>query len=229
MSISDDLRIYRERDPALKHKFDLLLNHQGLYAMWCYRLSNRLWRWRLRMLARVVSNLGRFCTGVEIHPGATIGKGFFIDHGMGIVIGETSEVGDNCSIYQGVTLGGTSWKAGKRHPTLGEGVVVGAGAKVLGPIIIGRCARIGSNSVVTKDVPEGATVVGVPGQVIKHRSDKKIVPRFTAYASTNGTPSPLEQKIAELEGRIAQLETGKAKPAARRKAVGQASKRTAGK
>jgi len=211
MSIAADIRTYRERDPALKNTLDLLLNHHGLYAVWCYRISHRLWNWRLRLPARLFSSIGRLFTGVEIHPGACIGRKFFIDHGMGVVIGETSEIGDNCSIYQGVTLGGTSWKAGKRHPTLGEGVVVGAGAKVLGPITIGRCAKVGSNAVVTKDVPEGATVVGIPGQIIKRKSGEKITPRFTAYANTNGSPSPLEQQVAELEKRLALLESAKRK------------------
>lgn len=205
MTIRNDIRVYKERDPAVKHTLDLLLNSHGLYALWCYRLANRLWKIRLRMIGRVVSNIGRLFTGVEIHPGATIGKGFFIDHGIGIVIGETAEIGDNCSIYQGATLGGTSWKKGKRHPTLEEGVIIGAGAKVLGPIRIGRCAKIGSNAVVTRNTPNGATVVGVPGQIIKRRGAKTIHAQFTPYADTN-SETPLEKHLQELTKRVTELE-----------------------
>ena len=205
MSMIEDIRTYKKRDPAIKSTLDLLLNHHGLYAVWCYRVSHFLWQHKLRLVARLCSNIGRLFTGVEIHPGAHIGKNFFIDHGMGVVIGETSDIGEDCSVYQGVTLGGTSWQEGKRHPTLHNGVIVGAGAKVLGPVVIGSCVRIGSNAVVTKDVPDGATVVGIPGQIIKCK-DKKLPSRFSPYANTNGQRSPLEEKVEQLTLRVQSLE-----------------------
>ena len=154
--IRDDIRIVFERDPAARSTLEVLLTYPGLHAVWVHRLSHVLWRWRLKLLARVLSQLTRWFTGIEIHPGASIGNRFFIDHGMGVVIGETAEIGDDCTLYHGVTLGGTSWERAKRHPTLGKNVVVGAGAKILGPITIGENARVGSNSVVVKDVPANA-------------------------------------------------------------------------
>src|SRR3970040_2217849 len=163
--IRDDIRIVFERDPAARSTLEVLLTYPGLHAVWVHRLSHVLWRWRLKLLARVLSQLTRWFTGIEIHPGATIGNRFFIDHGMGVVIGETAEIGNDCTLYDGVTLGGTTWRKEKRHPPLGNNVVFGAGAKILGPVVIGDNARIGSNSVVTKDVPPNATVVGIPGRV----------------------------------------------------------------
>ena len=170
--IKDDIQSFFNRDPAARGWFEVLLNYPGLHAVIIHRLSHRLWRWNIKTLARWISQLARWFTGIEIHPGATIGKRFFIDHGMGIVIGETAEIGDDVTVYQGVTLGGTSWQKGKRHPTLDDGVIVGAGAKVLGPFKVGKNARIGSNAVVTKEVPEGATVVGIPGRVVRLKGER---------------------------------------------------------
>ncbi|MCH8550540.1 MAG: serine O-acetyltransferase [Natronospirillum sp.] len=168
-TIREDISSVFHRDPAARNSFEVLTNYPGLHALMFHRLTHRLWNLKLKWLARFISTIARWLTGIEIHPGARIGRRFFIDHGMGVVIGETAEVGDDVTIYHGVTLGGTSWKDGKRHPTLGNGVVVGAGAKVLGPFTVGEGARIGSNAVVTKEVPAGATVVGVPGRVIRQR------------------------------------------------------------
>ena len=141
--IRDDIRSIFERDPAARSTAEVLLTYPGLHAVWSHRVAHRLWRWRLKLIARILSQLTRWLTGIEIHPGATIGERFFIDHGMGVVIGETAEIGDDCTLYHGVTLGGTSWERAKRHPTLGKNVVVGAGAKILGPIMIGDNARVG--------------------------------------------------------------------------------------
>lgn len=170
--LKDDIQSVFDRDPAARSWFEVLLNYPGLHAVLLHRVSHRLWRWNLKVLARWVSQVARWLTGIEIHPGATIGQRFFIDHGMGVVIGETAEIGDDVTVYQGVTLGGTSWQKGKRHPTLEDGVIVGAGAKVLGPFTVGKNARIGSNAVVTKEVPEGATVVGIPGRIVRQHGEK---------------------------------------------------------
>ncbi len=166
--IREDVRCVLERDPAARHWFEVLTSYSGLHAVWMYRVAHRLWNWRLRLLARWVSQFARFLTGIEIHPGAKIGPNLFIDHGMGVVIGETAEIGANVTLYHGVTLGGVSLARGKRHPTLEDGVVVGAGAKVLGAITIGRNTRIGANAVVVKDVGPDMVVVGIPGKPI-HR------------------------------------------------------------
>lgn len=151
--LREDIACVFERDPAARTSFEVLTNYPGLHAVWLHRISHRLWRRKWKWLARTLSTFGRWLTGIEIHPGAQIGRRFFIDHGMGVVIGETSEIGDDCTLYHGVTLGGTTWQAGKRHPTLGNDIVVGAGAKILGPLIVGNGARIGSNAVVLKSVP----------------------------------------------------------------------------
>lgn len=204
--IREDLRCAFERDPAARHSFELLTTYPGLHALWCHRVNHRLWNWGLRWLARWLSTVARWLTGIEIHPGARIGRRFFIDHGMGVVIGETAEVGDDCTIYHGVTLGGTSWEKGKRHPTLGNGVVVGAGAKVLGPIVVGAGARIGSNAVVVRDVPADATVVGIPGRVVMSRGDHddatlphraEVARRigFESYGVVREMPDPVAQAI----------------------------------
>lgn len=170
--LKDDIQSVFDRDPAARSWFEVILNYPGLHAILFHRLSHRLWGWNLKVLARWVSQLARWFTGIEIHPGAKVGRRFFIDHGMGVVIGETAEIGDDVTVYQGVTLGGTSWSKGKRHPTLENGVIVGAGAKVLGPFNVGKNARIGSNAVVTKEVPEGATVVGIPGRIVRQHGEK---------------------------------------------------------
>ncbi|HHD2751380.1 TPA: serine O-acetyltransferase EpsC [Clostridium perfringens] len=162
-----DIESVMKNDPAARSKIEVLLLYQSIHVLIFYRIANRLYRFKLFFLARLISQLGRFFTGIEIHPGAKIGKGLFIDHGMGVVIGETAEIGDNVTIYHGVTLGGTGKEKGKRHPTVGNNVIIGCGAKVLGPINIGDEAKIGANAVVLKDVPQGKTVVGIPG-VIKN-------------------------------------------------------------
>ena len=155
--IKEDIQCVFGRDPAARNRFEVLTAYPGVHAVIVHRFTHYLWNRDLKWLARILSHFARWMTGIEIHPGATIGRRFFIDHGMGVVIGETAEIGDDCTLYHGVTLGGTSWDKGKRHPTLGNDVVVGAGAKVLGPIKLGNGARVGSNAVVVKDVPEGAT------------------------------------------------------------------------
>ncbi|MDH5648629.1 MAG: serine O-acetyltransferase [Gammaproteobacteria bacterium] len=203
-----NLRLYiesiRRRDPAARSFWEILVAYPGLHAVALHRLSHCMWCcWGLKWLARVSSQFGRWITGIEIHPGAKIGKRFFIDHGMGVVIGETAEIGDDCTLYHGVTLGGTSWQKEKRHPTLGNNVVVGAGAKVLGPIYIGEGARIGSNSVVVKDVPAGATVVGIPGRVVVRVDAEKNEKRaamakkigFDAYGQTPDMPDPVAHAV----------------------------------
>ncbi|MBU0499140.1 MAG: serine O-acetyltransferase [Gammaproteobacteria bacterium] len=201
--LKEDLLCVLDRDPAARNRFEVLTTYPGVHAVIVHRLSHRLWNLKLYWLARVLSNLARWFTGIEIHPGATIGRRFFIDHGMGVVIGETAIIGDDCTLYHGVTLGGTSWQKGKRHPTLGNDVVVGAGAKVLGPIEIGDGVRIGSNSVVIKPVPPGSTVVGVPGRLIHRESEKdqehrrKIAEKmgFDAYGVTKDAPDPVAHAI----------------------------------
>jgi serine O-acetyltransferase len=205
--IRDDIRSVFERDPAARSTLEVLLTYPGLHAVWSHRIAHRLWRMRLKLLARLLSQLTRWLTGIEIHPGATIGKRFFIDHGMGVVIGETAEIDDDCTLYHGVTLGGTSWEKAKRHPTLGKNVVVGAGAKILGPITIGDNARVGSNSVVVKDVPAGATVVGIPGRIVLAKDDVNSEKRramaekigFDAYGQHHGQlPDPVTQAIDRI-------------------------------
>ncbi len=201
--IKEDISCVFDRDPAARNAFEVLTAYPGLHALLMHRFNHKLWRLGLCWLARLLSHLTRWLTGIEIHPGATIGRRFFIDHGMGVVIGETAIIGDDCTLYHGVTLGGTSWKKGKRHPTLGKNVVVGAGAKVLGPICIRDGARIGSNAVVIKEVPEGATVVGVPGRLISaptptestHRDEIARKMGFEAYGVTQDAPDPVAHAI----------------------------------
>lgn len=164
--LKDDLAAVFERDPAVRNVLEIVFCYPGFHAMLFYRISHWFWTKKFYFLGRFISHLGRFFTGIEIHPGARIGRGFFIDHGMGVVIGETAEIGENCTLYHGVTLGGTSWAKEKRHPTLGNNVVVGSGAKILGPFKVGDNSKIGSNSVVVKEVPKSATVVGIPGRVV---------------------------------------------------------------
>jgi serine O-acetyltransferase len=161
-----DIRTVKERDPACRSSLDVVFSYPGFHALFFHRIAHRFWGWGLKFLARLVSHISRMLTGIEIHPAVKVGKGFFIDHGMGVVIGETTEIGDNVTLYQGVTLGGVSLKKEKRHPTLRDNVVVGAGAKVLGPFEVGENSRIGSNSVVVKEVPPNSTVVGIPGRIV---------------------------------------------------------------
>jgi len=200
--LREDIACVFERDPAARSSWEVVTCYPGLHALTLHRLSHWLWQNRFRWLARFCSHLGRFFTGIEIHPGATVGRRVFIDHGMGVVIGETAEIGDDCTLYHGVTLGGTSWQKGKRHPTLLIGVVVGAGAKVIGPIVIGEGAKIGSNAVVVKDVPAGATAVGIPARVIlderdKSREEKAAKLGFSAYAVTRDD-DPISKAIEGL-------------------------------
>lgn len=171
-TIKEDIDSVFERDPAARSVIEIILCYPGFHALFFHRLNHLLWTKNFKLLARFLSHIARFLTGIEIHPGAKIGKRFFIDHGMGVVIGETSEIGNDVTMYHGVTLGGTSWNKGKRHPTIGNNVVIGAGAKVLGPITIGDNCLIGSGSVVVKNVPEDSTVVGVPGRITYRGKDR---------------------------------------------------------
>lgn len=170
--VKEDIRVVFERDPAARNVFEVIISYPGLHAIWLHRIAHFLWDKGAKTLARIISHINRFLTGIEIHPGAKIGRRFFIDHGMGVVIGETAEIGDDVLMYQGVVLGGTSLKKEKRHPTIGNNVVIGAGAILLGPIKVGDGAKIGAGSVVIKDVPEGTTVVGVPARVVEKREKK---------------------------------------------------------
>ncbi len=196
--IKEDIQCVFERDPAARNWFEVLTCYPGLHALMLYRASHFLWNLGLKWLARFMSTITRLFTGVEIHPGACIGRRFFIDHGMGVVIGETAVIGDDCTLYHGVTLGGTSWRQGKRHPTLEDNVVVGAGAKVLGPIVISKGVRIGSNAVVVKNVPEHATVVGVPGRIVEEVKNKQkaIAEKvFDAYGGAEEMPDPVAHAV----------------------------------
>ena len=197
-----DINAVFDRDPAADNLLEVILAYSGLHALLFHRFSHWLYSRGLRTFPRLISQLARFITGIEIHPGAKIGCGFFIDHGMGVVIGETAEIGDNVTLYQGVTLGGTGKERGKRHPTIGSNVVVGAGAKVLGNIIIGDDAKIGAGSVVLKDVAENSTVVGIPGRVVS-RDGRRVHPeRDLEHADL---PDPIRDKLLELEVEFSKL------------------------
>ena len=205
-SIRRDIQTVFEHDPAAKNVWEVFFAYPGFHARQFHRLSHTLWNWHVPFFPRFISHLGRFFTGIEIHPGATIGEGFFIDHGMGVVIGETSEIGDNVALYQGVTLGGTSLLKKKRHPTLGNNVVVGAGSKIIGAITIGEGAKVGAGSVVITPVPPHVTVVGVPGRVVEVRNpDTETVEKL---------PDPVWEKLEALEKKVAELESAlkKAQP-----------------
>ena len=203
-AIREDIKSVFDRDPAARTTFEVVTCYPGLHARIFHRMANRLWRAGFKWSARFLSHIGRGLTGIEIHPGATIGRRFFIDHGMGVVIGETAEIGDDVTLYHGVTLGGTSWKEGKRHPTLGNGVVVGAGAKILGPISIGDNAKIGSNAVVVKDVPAGATAAGIPARILDE--EKKKTQGFNAYGVSNDQNDPLSKTINGLLGHSVEVD-----------------------
>jgi len=221
--IKEDINSVFDRDPAARTSFEVLLNYPGMHAIWIHRLSHRLWMAKWKLVARIFSTFSRWLTGIEIHPGATLGRRFFIDHGMGVVIGETAIIGDDVTLYHGVTLGGTSWHAGKRHPTLENNVVIGAGAQVLGPITIGNGGKVGSNSVVVKDLPANATAVGIPARIINSQQadthslldpsldstfdnceDKKSRDQaaqkfgFDAYAVSSDNPDPVAKAIGRL-------------------------------
>ena len=202
--LREDIAVVFERDPAARSTWEVLTCYPGLHALvWHRAATNPLWRAGLRWLARWLAHCSRFLTGIEIHPGATIGRRVFIDHGMGIVVGETAVIGDDCTLYHGVTLGGTSWNKGKRHPTLARGVVIGAGAKVLGPVLVGDGAKIGSNAVVVRDVPPGATAVGIPARIVtvedqQRREAQASKIGFSAYAIAADMNDPMVQAIHQL-------------------------------
>ncbi|GAA6173945.1 serine O-acetyltransferase [Colwellia sp. KU-HH00111] len=221
--MKEDINSVFDRDPAARTTFEVLLNYPGLHAIWIHRLSHKLWRANWKLIARCISTFSRWLTGIEIHPGATLGRRFFIDHGMGVVIGETAEIGDDVTLYHGVTLGGTSWSAGKRHPTLEDNVVIGAGAQVLGPITIGKNGKVGSNSVVVKGIPDNATAVGIPARIVNNKNseghsllDAEIGEKlngsegkesrdkaakkfgFDAYAVSPDNPDPVAKAIGRL-------------------------------
>ncbi len=204
--IKEDINCVFDRDPAAQTVIEVMTAYPGFHAIMIHRLSHWFWINKWRWLGRFIAHISRWLTGIEIHPGAKIGRRFFIDHGMGVVIGETAVIGDDCTLYHGVTLGGTTWKKGKRHPTLKNGVVIGAGAKVLGPIKVGKQARIGSNSVVLKDVPAGATVVGIPGHVIDSKAKQKVTQRdaiaskmgFDAYGTSQNMSDPVSHSINRM-------------------------------
>jgi serine O-acetyltransferase len=212
--LKEDIQCVFERDPAARNAFEVLTTYPGVWAVMIHRLSHALWNHGMKWLARVLSNVPRWMTGIEIHPGARIGRRFFIDHGMGVVIGETAEIGDDCTLYHGVTLGGTSWEKGKRHPTLKDNVVIGAGAKVLGPITLHNSARIGSNAVVVKDVPAEATVVGIPGHIVGSKQHKDSEKRhamakklgFDAYGASRDMPDPVANAFHGLIDHIQALD-----------------------
>lgn len=211
----EDVDSVFRRDPAARSRLEVILCYPGFHAVLFYRLSHWLWKRKMRLPARIFSQLARFFTGIEIHPGATIGRHFFIDHGMGVVIGETASIGDNVTIYHGVTLGGVSSSPGIRHPQIGNGVIIGSGAQLLGPIQVGDNARIGSNAVVVKDVPEGATMVGIPAKAVKRAAmSESEAKEFDAYGVHHGEiPDPvarafevLTEQVARLSGRVIELE-----------------------
>jgi serine O-acetyltransferase len=214
-TLKEDIQAILERDPAARSRFEIITTYPGLHAVWLHRLAHLFWSTRfgpLQWFARLLAMLARWLTGIEIHPGARLGRGVFIDHGMGVVIGETTEIGDHCTIYQGVTLGGTSLvKGSKRHPTLQSRVVVGAGAKVLGPFTVGEAARIGSNAVVVKAVPAGATVIGIPARVVDEQYADSMArqidgDRFAAYGVTPGQQDPVDVVLHQLVDELKRLQ-----------------------
>lgn len=204
--LKEEIAVVKEKDPAARSWFEILLTYSGLHAIIYYRISHFFYKHNLFTIARIISQHARHKTGIEIHPGAKIGKGFFIDHGMGVVIGETAEIGDNCLLYQGVTLGGTGKDKGKRHPTLGNNIMVGSGAKVLGPINIGDNCKIAANAVVLKDVPPGSTAVGVPAKVVR-QNGVKVNCSCQYQLDQIHIPDPVHQKITQLENEIEKLKS----------------------
>jgi len=212
MRIFEDVKSVFDRDPAARNVFEILTCYSGVQAVIIYRLTHLLWSYKLYWLARFISTFARWITGIEIHPGAVIGRRFFIDHGMGVVIGETAEIGDDCMMYHGVTLGGTSWDKEKRHPTLKDGVVIGAGAKILGPITLGHNVRVGSNSVVVRSVDDNDTVVGIPGRVVTKKVSE--IDTFDSYAASSSGRSndptiqavdSIIERLSEIDKKIASL------------------------
>lgn len=203
-----DARSIKGRDPAARNIFEIILLYPGFHAVFWHRISHRLFSWKLKLLARMISQLARFLTGIEIHPGAKIGRGLFIDHGMGVVIGETAEIGDNCTIYQGVTLGGTGKDEGKRHPTLGNNVMIGSGAKVLGPFKVGDNARIGAGAVVLNEVGQGSTVAGIKARVVKRKCRGRKMDNPCEDLDQIHIADPVSIELCKLRASITELEQG---------------------
>lgn len=203
-TVAEDVKTVKERDPAASSTAEVLLLYSGLHAVWAHRVSHKLYKKGHNFSARLISQGAKAVTGIEIHPGATIGKNLFIDHGSGVVIGETTEIGDNCTLYQGVTLGGTGKDTGKRHPTLGDNVMVGAGARVLGPFKVGDGSKIAANAVVLSEVPENCTAVGIPAKIVK-RNNVRVADDLDHIH----IPDPVAQKMCELEVRLRALEEKK--------------------
>lgn len=198
--LKEDVEVVFDQDPAARSYLEVILTYSGLHAIWAHRLAHAFYKRKLYFIARVISQISRFFTGIEIHPGAKIGRRFFIDHGMGVVIGETCEIGDNVTVYQGVTLGGTGKEKGKRHPTIKNNVLIAAGAKVLGSITIGENSKIGAGSVVLRDVPDNSTVVGIPGRVVVQNGKK-----VRKDLNHRDLPDPISDKLKELEKEIGKL------------------------
>ncbi|MGE4529018.1 MAG: serine O-acetyltransferase [Rhodospirillaceae bacterium] len=240
--LKEDIDNIVDKDPAARNVWEVLFCYPGLHAVLVHRLSHWLWGHGLKLPSRVLSYLSSILTGIEIHPGATIGRRFFIDHGTGVVIGETAEIGDDVTLYHGVTLGGISLDVGKRHPTLEHGVIVGSGAQVLGPLLIGAGARIGANAVVLEDVPAGATMVGIPAKMAKRQRPEACEEEFRAYGVIDSAPDPvgqdlkgvhrqiesLSQRIRELESRLGAAAAQMEKPKAKRTAKPARGKKTEG-
>lgn len=206
-TLKEDIGIIYKKDPAARNLVEVVFCYPGFHALLIHRISHKLWKWKIPVIPRLLSTFARFLTGIDIHPGATIGRRFFIDHGMGVVIGETTEIGDDVLLYQGVTLGGTSAKAEKRHPTLGRGVVVGAGAKVLGNITLGNYAKVGAGSVVVNDVPDHATIVGIPGRIVV----QKVFDEDSGILMHNRIPDPISCELNRLKYEVKDLQEAVAK------------------
>ena len=206
-TLREDIRSVFDRDPAARSTLEVLLCYAGLHAIWDHRIAHWLWVHNVKLLARMLSQLSRFFTGIEIHPGAVIGRRFFIDHGMGVVIGETAEIGNDVTMYHGVTLGGVSIHKGKRHPTIGDGVVIGAGAKILGAIEIGSGSRVGANAVVVDEIPPDSVVVGVPGHPVHKEKPSRLLPDL----NHNKLPDLIEDSLEDLLARVERLESERSK------------------
>ncbi|HHT01159.1 MAG TPA: serine O-acetyltransferase [Firmicutes bacterium] len=219
--LREDIRAVLERDPAARSVIEVILCYPGFHALVLHRVAHVFYRWRLFLIARLVSQFSRWFTGIEIHPGARIGQRFFIDHGMGVVIGETTEIGNNVTLYQGVTLGGTGKEKGKRHPTIGDNVMISAGAKILGSITVGANSKIGAGAVVIKSVPENCTVVGVPGRIVVCNG-RRLQPGVDL--EHGDLPDPVAETLAEIQQRLERLEMKLSKPSVTAGAVGQQSK-----
>lgn len=204
-SIAKEIRVILDRDPAARSKLEVLICYSGFHALVSYRLGHWFWKKKFKLSARIISQVARFFTGIEIHPGAKIGTGFFIDHGMGVVIGETTEIGNNVTLYQGVTLGGTGKEKGKRHPTIGNHVVIGVGAKILGNITVGNNVKIGANAVVLRDVPDNSTAVGIPAKIVVSNGIRTEAELFDHIH----IPDPISGRLAELEKEIEELKKRK--------------------